>query len=679
MPLAAEPLQGRARLFVALGLLLALGSLAWLAPRPAYETDRDIYRQIGRDVILPDCSSLHCTRILVAPILERLPMASLTAWKSYAVVANTIGALGVAALCGWFGFGAVLAALASAMVAFGRGAQLTVFDPYTSDPFIYALTPWMTLMLLEGRFARAGAAGTIGVFAKEFAAGPLWIIAVFGLLIRRRDVFVKSAFAALVATTTWLLFQLWLALRYNYSFGGNPSSQILAGGYLMTWVRSLGPLRAAESLVLHLGPLSLLAAVGFRRAPERLKRLATASVPAAIALCYVQQPDRALWNFAWVLVPLAVVLFDRQPTWLAGAWIASYAVSNLPSATDRIGLPVATAFVVCGICSVVIARAARARFAVPFLSASAGGLSQTPDIPPSSRSALAAETIGVLATLGVCAALLIVALDISIHRNEETGSGLNIWGYRGPVARKKQAGEVRVVVLGGSTVFGRAWQGSIPLFLEQYLNLGWMRAGLGYDRPGVMTVVNLATPYDRVQSFDQTLRDFETLDYDVVCLYVGHDDPVPSAKALDTGWRRQSAVFRATGYLPIIPSVLARRAGGPEPAREPAGSEPQPERLSAALSALDATIEYALARGKRVFVATHPFLSPDEAQRQDAIRDHLVNRFGMDKRFDYMDLRLQVDPADPALTDDGIHPIPPAPGRIAETMCYEMFRLLKRT
>ena len=80
--------------------------------------------------------------------------------------------------------------------------------------------------------------------------------------------------AALLATTTWLLFQLWFALGYNYSFGGNPSSQILAGGYFMTWVRSLGPLRAAESLVLHLGPLSFLAAVGFRRAPAALKRLA---------------------------------------------------------------------------------------------------------------------------------------------------------------------------------------------------------------------------------------------------------------------------------------------------------------------------------------------------------------------------------------------------------------------
>ena len=141
------------RAFVALGLLVALGSLAVLAPSPAYETDRDIYRQIGRDVILPDCSSLHCTRMLIAPVLERLPMPSLTAWKAYAVVANTIGALGVAALCVWLGFGPVLAALASALVAFGRGAQLTVFDPYTSDPFIYALTPWMTLMLLEGRFA----------------------------------------------------------------------------------------------------------------------------------------------------------------------------------------------------------------------------------------------------------------------------------------------------------------------------------------------------------------------------------------------------------------------------------------------------------------------------------------------------------------------------------------------
>ena len=349
-------------------------------------------------------------------------------------------------------------------------------------------------------------------------------------------------------------------------------------------------------------------------------------MPAAIALCYVQQPDRALWNFAWILVPLAVIPFYRQPHWLVFAWVASYAASNLPSATDRVGMTVIAAFAVCGICSVLIALgAARSSF-----SCQVSGAARP--IPSSSRSQLTTLSVGSFATLCVFAALLIVALDISIHRKEESGSGLNIWGYRGPVARRKVPGEIRVVVLGGSTVFGRARQGSIPLFLEQYLNVGWMRANLGYDRPGMMTVVNLATPYDRVQSFDRTLRDFESLDYDVVCLYIGHDDPVPSVEARDAGWRRQSAVFRATGYLPILPMVLGVERTAQRPGSEAGRAEPQsdsqPERLSNDISALDATIEHELARNKRVFVVTHPFLSPDEARRQDAIRDHLVGRFG---------------------------------------------------
>lgn len=655
MPPGADLGQRCPWALLTLGLLLSLGTLAVLAPAPAYETDRDIYQQIGRTVILPDCSSLHCTRILIAPLLERLPMASLSAWKTYAVAANTIGALGVTALCLAFGLGPVLSVLASAMVALGRGAQLTVFDPYTSDPFIYALVPWMTWLLLHGRVARAGVLGTVGVFAKEFAAGPLWIVAVFGLITGRRDLGTRASFAAFCATTTWLLFQLWAALHHNYSFGGNPSSRLLAGGYLVTWVRALGPLRAAESLVLHLGPIAFLAAVGLGRAPGWLKQLAIASGPAMLALCYVQQPDRAMWNFAWLLVPLAVTALDRQPPWLVAGWLLTYGVSNLPSASDHIGIPVVAAFLLCSACTLRLA----ATLAPPRFRG-------TLEMPPSSTEARPPVIVsaGTAAALCVCTAGLLVALDISMHRNHESEAGLNIWGYRGPVARHKTPGELRVVVLGGSTVFGRALQGSIPLFLEQYLNLGWMRASQHYDRPGTMTVANLATPYDRVQAFDRTLQDFESLDYDIVCFYVGHDDPVPSQSALEMGWRRQSVVFRRTGYLPVVPAMLTGRIPGTATPEVTKGPEP----IASDIAALDTAVSYALARNKAVLVATHPFLTAEEASRQDAIGAHLRERFGADRRFGAIDVRTQVDAKDE-----------PASARIAEIVCYALFRLLKQT
>ena len=64
----------------------------------------------------------------------------------------------------------------------------------------------------------------------------------------------------------------------------------------------------------------------------------------------------------------------------------------------------------------------------------------------------------VMSFTGATAVLL--ALDLYVHAkfDDYVGrsgiSGTNIWGYRGPVVGTKQAGEHRIVVVGGSTTFG---------------------------------------------------------------------------------------------------------------------------------------------------------------------------------------------------------------------------------
>ena len=77
------------------------------------------------------------------------------------------------------------------------------------------------------------------------------------------------------------------------------------------------------------GALYLLAPVGFALAPAPLRRLTIAAAPVALVLCYVQQPDRALWNFHFLVTPLGALALERAPVALAGLTVAAFAFANL--------------------------------------------------------------------------------------------------------------------------------------------------------------------------------------------------------------------------------------------------------------------------------------------------------------------------------------------------------------
>jgi hypothetical protein len=65
----------------------------------------------------------------------------------------------------------------------------------------------------------------------------------------------------------------------------------------------------------------------------------------------------------------------------------------------------------------------------------------------------------------------LLAVDVYLHRRFEKSAGFNIWGYRGPVVPKKQPGEYRVVMLGGSAAYGYGvtWDQAIPAVVERRL------------------------------------------------------------------------------------------------------------------------------------------------------------------------------------------------------------------
>ena len=162
-----------------------------------------------------------------------------------------------------------------------------------------------------------------------------------------------------------------------------------------------------------------------------------------------------------------------------------------------------------------------------------------------------AVTAVALSVAGVLMVLL--TADLILHRRAERSAGLNRYGYRGPVAGRKRPGELRIVMLGGSTVFGYgvAWNESIPAFLEAALQAR-------ISRPA--SVVNLGYNNEGAYSFVPNLEDFAYLDYDAIVLYEGYND-LPGDEGVNRSvYRRSSAVYRMTGYFPILPLYLEEKA-----------------------------------------------------------------------------------------------------------------------
>src|SRR5262245_36108636 len=127
------------------------------------------------------------------------------------------------------------------------------------------------------------------------------------------------------------------------------------------------------------------------------------------------------------------------------------------------------------------------------------------------------------ATAAVMLALVVMvggllALDLYAHSRVERSAGLNWRGFRGPTVGRKLPGELRVAVLGGSTVFGYGvrWDETIPANLERLLNASRP------ERPA--RVVNLGLIGEGAAAFLTTLQDFEDLEFDIVCLYEGYND-----------------------------------------------------------------------------------------------------------------------------------------------------------
>jgi lysophospholipase L1-like esterase len=301
----------------------------------------------------------------------------------------------------------------------------------------------------------------------------------------------------------------------------------------------------------------------------------------------------------------------------------------------------------------------------------------------------------------------VLAADLYVHHRAEKTAGLNRWGYRGPVLGRKQPDEVRISFLGGSTTFGYGVppEHSIPAQVGARLN----------GPAGHVTTANLGMNNSGAYSFLFTLQDYAYLDPDIVVLYEGYNDHLGDAEGGNRHMlRHDSAVFRLTGYYPILPLVLSERAmllrygdlatayeakGGIKPKavfrpglaqRTAAGAletavgigesvSRQIDRVSPRRSGTEAiadesgcpspwalycqwiyrATQYALSRGWHVAIASQPAavdgMRDEHARQQIVLIDMVRRKFGGNPQVIHVDLRGSIDLNDQRLSFDLMH------------------------
>ena len=321
--------------------------------------------------------------------------------------------------------------------------------------------------------------------------------------------------------------------------------------------------------------------------------------------------------------------------------------------------------------------------------------------PLGKRVLFAASAAGLALTGLLC---VLLAADLYAHHRAERSAGLNRRGYRGPIASRKRPDEIRVAVIGGSTVFGYGvtWDQSFPAQLQQLLN----QAG---PAPRTFTVVNLGYNSEGAYSFRYTLQDFAYLDADVVCLYEGYNDILGDDHPNLAVYRHDSPVFRLTGYFPILPVILnekamALRSGGNltsayeqktvfrpdltnrvgaavldtagdvanvlarqlervshEPRRASVSSGLCPAPWSSYCTAVAVAVDEALAHQRKVLVIGQPRTATAGSvvarsdDQQDALAAMVEQRYAGNPGVRYLDLRSAVDLANRAVAPDGMH------------------------
>jgi hypothetical protein len=319
---------------------VALAAIGMAAPIPSFPTDKNIYEQMSRQWFIQDCDDLQCFRVAVPWTLGLLPGTGYVKWRTYAVICEALAGLAMAIWVRRLGASLPAARQVLWLTALGSGALFAVHDPHTSDPLMHVLAPVLMVLLIDRRVAIAVAMSIAGVFAKEFAAVPLVVMGIARAFEQRFADTRRMLFGAALVVATWAAWNLFVRAAFNYSMAGSASASTLwSGGYLWYWYSHIGKMLAAITLAAAFGGLWLLWPVGVARGPAFLRHLTAAGLVALGVFVYVQQPERALWNFAFLVMPAAAVVFDRIPQALGWLLVATHAAIGLRMGAQLTAVP----------------------------------------------------------------------------------------------------------------------------------------------------------------------------------------------------------------------------------------------------------------------------------------------------------------------------------------------------
>ena len=309
-------------------MVVVLGAVAWASPQPWWATDRDVYERMGREWIVPGCNDFHCFRPLVSWVLGRIPGPPLLIWKIYAVLCQAAAGYIMALWVLRWQASRSTARMIAWLTALGSGACYTLFDPYSSDPLMHLLGPMVMLMIDRGRLGAATLMSVVGVFAKEFAAVPLVISAAARGVQQRWPEMRRLTFAAIAVVVMWAAWQIFARTQLHYTTGPTYSADLTSGGYLVFWLLTLSTTLVITLMAMVLGGLWLLWLAGLYWGPRELRQVTFAAIPALLIFNALQQPDRALWNFAFLVMPAAAIMLDRAPAALGWLLVAAQALLN---------------------------------------------------------------------------------------------------------------------------------------------------------------------------------------------------------------------------------------------------------------------------------------------------------------------------------------------------------------
>lgn len=313
--------------------------------------------------------------------------------------------------------------------------------------------------------------------------------------------------------------------------------------------------------------------------------------------------------------------------------------------------------------------------------------------------------------------------DLYFHYKLQGKGMYNIWGYRGPAAGPKKRGEFRIAVLGGSSAlgYGTPVGHSIPAYLERVLNERPRKGG-----PESYSVVNLAWNNEGAHSYIYTLKDYAYLDYDAVIFYTGYNDLGGRNLAV---FRHQSPIFRLTGYLPLLPTMMLDKAkilrfgleigeinlgkrrtnftpgimdrtkatamdiGGQIAAslEEQLGRLTNPvqieamkgnagcgERWTFYCGKIQSAVRFALNKGLSVAVVTQPHISDKHVEQQKTLTNMLRRQFGDEPRLLHLNLGRAVNLKDRELSFDGMHLTSPGNKIVSKNLIAPLTSFLRK-